>query len=119
MRGGRVALYVRECFDYLELDRGDASVGGWWVRIVGKANRADIQVGVGYRSPNQDQEADKKSHDGQPFSSQGLQCTRHLLKIQSSRKERVQEVPGVCVRDAPDIAGEGAAREGTCWVCCL
>lgn len=109
MRGGVVALYVRECFDCLELDSGDASVEGWWVRIVGKANRADIQVGVGYRSPNQDRETDKKSHDGQPLSSQG----------QSSREEGVQEVAGVCGRDVPDTAGEWAATEGTCWTCCL
>ncbi|PKU28707.1 rna-directed dna polymerase from mobile element hypothetical protein [Limosa lapponica baueri] len=30
-----------------------------WVRIRGKANKADIMVGVCYRPPNQDQEADE------------------------------------------------------------
>lgn len=30
-----------------------------WVRIRGKANSADIQVGVCYRPPNQDEEADQ------------------------------------------------------------
>ena len=35
-----------------------------WVRIRGKANKADIMVGVCYRPPNQDEEADReKSHD--------------------------------------------------------
>lgn len=53
MKGDGVVLYVRECFDCLELDSDDASVEGWWVRIVGNANRADIQVGAGYRSLNQ------------------------------------------------------------------
>ncbi|KAK4820905.1 hypothetical protein QYF61_008137 [Mycteria americana] len=54
-RGGGVALYVRECLDSLELD------DGWslWVRIRGKANKADIVVGVCYRPPNQDEETDE------------------------------------------------------------
>ena len=52
-RGGGVALYVRECFDCLELD-GDERI-----RIRGKANKADIMVGVCYRPPNQDDEADE------------------------------------------------------------
>lgn len=36
---------------------------------------------LGTDHPTKDQEADKKSHDGQPLSSWGLQHTRHLLKI--------------------------------------
>lgn len=67
IRYGGVVLYVRECFDCLELDSGDASVEGWWVRTVGKASRADIQVGAGYRSPNQGPGGRKKSHDGLVF----------------------------------------------------
>ena len=58
-RGGGVALYVRECFDCLELDDGDDRVECLWVRIRGKANKADIMVGVCYRPPNQDEEADE------------------------------------------------------------
>lgn len=53
MKDDGVVLYVMEGFDCLELDSDDASVEGWWVRIVGNANRADIQVGAGYRSLNQ------------------------------------------------------------------
>ena len=45
-RGGGVALYVRECFDCLELNDGDDRVECLWVRIKGKANKADIAVGV-------------------------------------------------------------------------
>ncbi|KAK4806242.1 LOW QUALITY PROTEIN: hypothetical protein QYF61_013386 [Mycteria americana] len=41
-RGGGVVLYVRECFDCLELDDGDERVECLWVRIRGKANKADI-----------------------------------------------------------------------------
>ncbi|GAB0206513.1 hypothetical protein GRJ2_003116900 [Grus japonensis] len=56
-RGSGVALYVRECFDCLELNDGDDRVECLWVRIRGKANKADIMVGVCYRPPNQDEEA--------------------------------------------------------------
>ncbi|KAK4821107.1 hypothetical protein QYF61_013445 [Mycteria americana] len=56
-RGGGVALYIRECLDNLELDDGDNRVECLWVRIRGKANKADIVVGVCYRPPNQDDEA--------------------------------------------------------------
>ena len=58
-RGSGVALYVRECFDCLELKDGDDRVQCLWVRIRGKASKADIMVGVCYRPPNQDEEADK------------------------------------------------------------
>ncbi|KAK4831229.1 hypothetical protein QYF61_016327 [Mycteria americana] len=58
-RGGGVALYVRECLDSLELDDGYDRVECLWVRIRGKANKADIVVGVCYRPPNQDEETDK------------------------------------------------------------
>jgi len=56
--GGRVALYVRECFDCVELDDGDDRVVCLWVRIRGKANKAYIMVGVCYRPPSQDEKAD-------------------------------------------------------------
>ncbi|KAK4810917.1 hypothetical protein QYF61_013325 [Mycteria americana] len=58
-RGGGVALYVRECLDSLELDDGDDRVECLWVRIRGKANKADLVVGVCYRPPNQDEETDE------------------------------------------------------------
>ncbi|KAK4818760.1 hypothetical protein QYF61_018932 [Mycteria americana] len=57
-RDSGVALYVRECFNCLELDDGDDRVKSLWVRISGKANKADSMVGVCYRPPNQDEEAD-------------------------------------------------------------
>ncbi|KAK4809656.1 hypothetical protein QYF61_002553 [Mycteria americana] len=43
----------------LELDDGDDRVECLWVRIRGKANKADIVVGVCYRPPNQDEETDE------------------------------------------------------------
>ncbi|KAK4812550.1 hypothetical protein QYF61_008895 [Mycteria americana] len=44
---------------HLELDDGDDRVECLWVRIRGKANKADIVVGVCYRPPNQDEETDE------------------------------------------------------------
>ena len=41
------------------LDDGDNRVECLWVRIRGKANKADVMVGVCYRPPNQDEEADE------------------------------------------------------------
>ncbi|KAK4811067.1 hypothetical protein QYF61_016353 [Mycteria americana] len=58
-RGGGVALRVRECLDSLELNDGDDRVECLWVRIRGKANKADIVVGVCYRPPNQDEDTDE------------------------------------------------------------
>ncbi|GAB0189218.1 hypothetical protein GRJ2_001387100 [Grus japonensis] len=58
-RGGGVALYVRECFDCLELNDGDDKVECLWVIIRREANKADTMVGVCYRPPNQDEEADE------------------------------------------------------------
>ncbi|KAK4820464.1 hypothetical protein QYF61_027746, partial [Mycteria americana] len=48
-----------ECFNCLELDDGDDRVECLWVRMRGKANKADILLGVCYRPPNQDEEADE------------------------------------------------------------
>ncbi|KAK4824398.1 hypothetical protein QYF61_014058 [Mycteria americana] len=61
-RGGGVALYVRECFGCLELEDSDDRVECLWVRIRGKANKADIVVGICYRPPSQDEEADEIFH---------------------------------------------------------
>ncbi|KAK4823680.1 hypothetical protein QYF61_005651 [Mycteria americana] len=58
-RGGGVALYIRESLDSLELNDCDDRVECLWVRIRGKANKADIVVGVCYRPPNQDEETDE------------------------------------------------------------
>jgi len=54
-----VALYVRECFDCIELDDCDDKVECLWVKMRGKANKADILLGVCYRPPNQDEEVDE------------------------------------------------------------
>jgi len=58
-RGGGVALYVRDCFDCIELNDFDDKVECLWVKMRGKANKADILLGVCYRPPNQDEEADE------------------------------------------------------------
>jgi len=55
-RGGGVALRVRDCFDCIELGDCDDKVRCLWVKMRGKANKADILLGVCYRPPNQDEE---------------------------------------------------------------
>ncbi|PKU42865.1 rna-directed dna polymerase from mobile element jockey-like [Limosa lapponica baueri] len=58
-RGRGVALYIRECFDCRELDSSDDKVDCLWIRKKGKANKGDFVLGVCYRPPNQDEEADE------------------------------------------------------------
>ncbi|PKU33781.1 hypothetical protein llap_15914 [Limosa lapponica baueri] len=57
-RRGGVALYVRKCCECLEFNDDDNRIECLWVRIR-KANKADIMVGVCYRSFNEDEEADE------------------------------------------------------------
>jgi len=58
-RGGGVALYVRDCFGCIELNNFGDKVKCLWVKLRGKASKADILLGVCYRPPNQDEEADE------------------------------------------------------------
>ncbi|PKU34425.1 toll-interacting protein [Limosa lapponica baueri] len=58
-RGGGVALYVRDNFEFLEHNNVNDSVECVWVRIKEKARKADTIMGVCYRPPNQDVEADE------------------------------------------------------------
>jgi len=52
-RGGGVVLYVRACFDSIELDDCDNKVECLWVKMTGNANKADTLLGVCCRPPNQ------------------------------------------------------------------
>ena len=45
-RGGGMALYVKEHFEVTELMTGDNKVESLWVQIRGRADKADILVGV-------------------------------------------------------------------------
>ena len=51
-RCGGVALYVKECFEITELMTGDNKVESLWVKIRGRADKADILMGICYRPPN-------------------------------------------------------------------
>ena len=62
-RGGGVALYVKECFEVTELMTGENKVESLWVKIRGRANKADTLVGVCYRPPNQDEETDEVPYE--------------------------------------------------------
>ena len=52
-------LYVSERFEVTELMTGDDKVESSWVKIRGRADKADILVGICYRPPNQDEETDE------------------------------------------------------------
>ncbi|TRZ07904.1 hypothetical protein HGM15179_019204 [Zosterops borbonicus] len=57
-RGGGVALYIREAFDAMDIETMDDGVECLWIRIKGKANKADILLGVCYHPSNQEEEVD-------------------------------------------------------------
>ena len=92
-----VALYVRECFDCIELNNCDDTVECLWVRMRGKANTADIPLGVCYRPPSQVEEVEETFYKQLADASQSvalvlvgeLQFTARLLEIQHSREETV------------------------------
>ncbi|KAK4820811.1 LOW QUALITY PROTEIN: hypothetical protein QYF61_007205 [Mycteria americana] len=58
-RGGGWLCLLGECFHCVELSDYDNKVECLWVRMRGKANKADILLGVCYRPPNQDEEIDE------------------------------------------------------------
>ncbi|RMC12189.1 hypothetical protein DUI87_11325 [Hirundo rustica rustica] len=57
-RGRGVALYIRKAFDTIGIETNEDGVECLWVRIKGKANKADILLGVSYHPPNQGEEVD-------------------------------------------------------------
>ncbi|RMC18016.1 hypothetical protein DUI87_04892 [Hirundo rustica rustica] len=58
-RGGGVALYIKKAFDTISIETNEGGVECVQVRIKGKANKADILLGVCYCPPNQEEEVDK------------------------------------------------------------
>jgi len=71
-RGGGAALYVRECFHCIELNDHDDKVECLWVRMRGKAKKADSLPGVCYRPLSQDEEVGKAFHKRLAEVSQSL-----------------------------------------------
>ncbi|KAF4798215.1 hypothetical protein TURU_068295 [Turdus rufiventris] len=61
-RGGGVNLYIREAFDAIGIEMNDDVVECLWIRINGKADKADILLGVCYCPPNQGEEVDNLFH---------------------------------------------------------
>ncbi|KAK4822638.1 hypothetical protein QYF61_018590 [Mycteria americana] len=126
-RGGGAALYVRECFGCLELNDGDDRVECLWVRIRGKASKADIMVGVCYRPANQDEEA------GEIFYRQLGEVSQSLALVlvgdfnlpdacwKYNTGERKQSGRLLeCVEETflTQLVRE-PSREGAHWTCCL
>lgn len=61
-RSSDIALYVKEHFDVVELEAGN-KVAYLWVRIWDRADKIDILVGICYRPPKWDEEADNVFHE--------------------------------------------------------
>lgn len=81
-RTGGVAWCVREYFECLEFSDGIDRVVYSWVRIRGMANKAGTMVGVCYRSPNQNEEADGTFQKQLRVVSQSLvTCSRGIIKL--------------------------------------
>ncbi|TRZ07386.1 hypothetical protein HGM15179_019724 [Zosterops borbonicus] len=57
-RDGGVALNIREALDAMDIETNDNAVECLWVRIKGKANKADIVLGACYRPPSQEEDVD-------------------------------------------------------------
>ncbi|TRZ07701.1 hypothetical protein HGM15179_019408 [Zosterops borbonicus] len=53
-----MAVYIRKAFDAIDIITSDNEVECLWVRIKGKANKADILLGVCYHPPDQEEEVD-------------------------------------------------------------
>lgn len=103
--GGGVALRARKRSDYLELNNCDDAFGGLWVRIRGKANRADIVVGFCYRPHNQDEEADE------------ILCKQLGEVSKALDLVLVKDLPDVLIYfDLPDVCWNTTAQEisGVC-----
>ena len=58
-RGGGVALYAWERFDFTALTVRDDVVESLWVRIRGMENKEDVIAGVYHRSPSQEDSTDE------------------------------------------------------------
>lgn len=54
-----MTVSVKKCLDAAELNTGNYRVDSLWVRIKGKANKANILERVCYRLANQDEEVGK------------------------------------------------------------
>ncbi|RMC01170.1 hypothetical protein DUI87_22261 [Hirundo rustica rustica] len=57
-RGAGVALYIKRALDTIGIETKEDGVERLWVRIKGKANKADVLLGVCYRPPSQEEEVD-------------------------------------------------------------
>ncbi|RMC12029.1 hypothetical protein DUI87_11162 [Hirundo rustica rustica] len=57
-RGGGVALCIKKAFGTIGIETNGDGVECLWVRIQGKANKADILLGVCYHPPIQEEEVD-------------------------------------------------------------
>ncbi|TRZ08903.1 hypothetical protein HGM15179_018207, partial [Zosterops borbonicus] len=125
-RGNRVALYVRECLDCLELNDDVEKVECLWGRIREKANRADPLVGVCYRPFKQDQETVKVFYKQLGEVSQSLALVLmgnfnlpHVCWKYNTAERRQSRRFLECVEE--NFLTQLLCQLGKvpCWTCCL
>ncbi|RMC00455.1 hypothetical protein DUI87_23065 [Hirundo rustica rustica] len=97
-RGGGVALYIRGVLDVIGIENNDDEVESLWVKIKGKANKADILLGVCYRPPNQDEEVDNLLY-------------KQLNNVSASSALVLGLVGGARDQNGPLVIQEEAVRE--------
>lgn len=90
--------YVRNSFDCLELNDGDARAECLWERIREKANQVDILVGICHRPPNQNQVAEEilykqLTEDSQLLALVLMEVFNLADVFWKYSRELVQEVP--------------------------
>ncbi|RMC03709.1 hypothetical protein DUI87_19701 [Hirundo rustica rustica] len=52
-------VFIKKAFDTINIETNEDGVECLWLRIKGKANKADILLGISYGSPNKEEEVDK------------------------------------------------------------
>ena len=60
-RGGGVALYIKENLECIKVNYGDCdcSIECLWVKVKGVISKQELTVGICYRPPNHDDDADE------------------------------------------------------------
>ncbi|RMC13342.1 hypothetical protein DUI87_10877 [Hirundo rustica rustica] len=115
-RGGGVALYIKQTFDTVGIETKEDGVECLWVRIKGKANKADILLGVCYSPPNQEEEVDNLFYK-QLDEEEAEVLNDYFALVFSKEMTCLQDncppelVDGVREQNGPLIIEEVAVRE--------
>ncbi|RMC22179.1 hypothetical protein DUI87_03052 [Hirundo rustica rustica] len=115
-RGGGMALYIKQTFDTVGIETKEDGVECLWVKIKGKANKADILLGVCYRPPNQEEDVDNLFYK-QLDEEKAEVLNNYFASVFSGETTCLQDncppelVDGVREQNGPLIIEEVAVRE--------